>query len=168
MSGRVWPHLVGAVTLTLTGAIWLIWQGPQPVMRGSEVLAIAVPFWYMLLAFPFFGVLLAESWLERNTTAGRILFTQTLALFLLSATRLALHIPVSGHILLLVFFLLWSLSRREQPYLTEFVITLVALALLLYTKIIVWQDWTTVIWGVALAFLIWLPGQLVSARKKRR
>ena len=162
MLDRTWPHLIGACILTLVGVLWLIWRGPAPVVRGSEVLDITVPFWYMISAFPFFGVLLAESWLERKTTAGLILLTQTLVIFLLSATRLAFHIPVSGHVLLLSFFLFWDMKRLDQPYLTEFLFAAGILALLLYTKVILWQDAMTAMWGVALAIIVWAAGQKLT------
>ena len=167
MSHRTLLHLIGAGALTLAGFFWLSWRGPTPVMRGAEALDIAVPFWYMILAFPFFGVLLAESWLERQSAAGRILLAQTVVIFLISAARLALHIPVSGHVLLLSFFLLWSMMRYEQPYLTEFLLALGALALVLYTKVFVWQDAMTAALGVALALVIRWAGQKFLSGEER-
>ncbi len=155
-------HLLGIAVATLIGALWLLWRGPTPVMRGSEVMDSAAPFWYMISAFPFFGILLAESWLAWGSGTGQVLLGQVLVIFILAALRLTLHIPVSGHVLLLSFFLLWDMKRLDQPYLTEFLFAVGILALLLYTKVILWQDAMTAMWGVALAIIIWAAGQKLT------
>jgi hypothetical protein len=156
-------HLLGIVAATLLGALWLLWRGPVPVVSGSEVLDMTAPFWYMISAFPFFGILLAESWLQWDEKGGRVLLGQALVIFILAALRLALHIPISGHVLLLSFFLLWDMKRLDQPYLTEFLFAAGILALLLYTKVVLWQDTMTAMWGVALAIIIWSVGQKLSS-----
>lgn len=55
------PFRVGLVlACTLAGAAWLIHQGPVPVVRITTPLPEAAPFWYMLLAFPILGLLVAD------------------------------------------------------------------------------------------------------------
>lgn len=48
------------VVSTLAGSVWLILQGPIPVVRITIPLPEPAPFWYMLLAFPVLGLLLAD------------------------------------------------------------------------------------------------------------
>ena len=45
---------------TLAGAAWLIHTGPMPVIRISTPLPVMAPTWYMLLAFPVLGMLVAD------------------------------------------------------------------------------------------------------------
>ena len=45
---------------TLAGAAWLAHKGPVPVIRIMTPLPEMAPFWYMLLAFPVLGMLVAD------------------------------------------------------------------------------------------------------------
>ena len=45
---------------TLAGAAWLAHKGPVPVIRITTPLPEMAPFWYMLLAFPVLGMLVAD------------------------------------------------------------------------------------------------------------
>ncbi len=164
MKREISAHLLGAALATLLGALWLAWRGPVPVVRGTEILDMTVPFWYMISVFPFFGILLAESWLQWQSAAGKVLLGQLLTIVAISILRLTLYIPVSGHLLLISFFLLWTMNDLEQPYLTEYILGVGVLALLVYTKVFVWQDAMTAVWGVALAFVVWWAGQKVISR----
>jgi hypothetical protein len=162
MTRQLRAHILGIAAATLLGALWLLWRGPAPVVRGTEVRDATVPFWYMISAFPFFGILLAESWLEWPTRRGKTLLVQLLIIVLISILRLTLFIPISGHLLLLSFFLLWTMNNLEQPYLTEYILGVGVLMLLVYTKVFVWQDAMTAVWGVAMAFVIWWVGQRLA------
>jgi hypothetical protein len=60
---RPGPALVRKAILlatTLAGAAWLAHKGPVPVIRITTPLPERAPFWYMLLAFPVLGMLVAD------------------------------------------------------------------------------------------------------------
>jgi hypothetical protein len=46
--------------VTIAGAIWLHISGPMHVIRITTPIDQFAPFWYMLSAFPFLGMLLAD------------------------------------------------------------------------------------------------------------
>src|SRR5262249_6391355 len=105
---RARRHALGAVASTVLGSAWLVWHGPFRVLRGNEPIDLNAPFLYMLSAFPFFGVLIADAisavaHKRLLTTFGPIAACSVLALL-----RLAIGIPVSGHALLLGYFVVVS------------------------------------------------------------
>lgn len=155
-------HLIGAVLVTLLGMLGLWLKGPTPIVRGMTPQQTAVPVVYMVAAFPFFGILLAD-WGrlvgQRRRRAAVILGVQLLVLAVLSLARLGLLIPISGHVLLVVFFILWTAGqepnrvRRSEGWLAW-----VALGVFLGVKLLAWSDWVSPLTGAALAVLIWWGG----------
>jgi len=143
--------VVGALLCSLAGGLALWLKGPLPVVTVGYALPHSAPFTYMVSAFPFFGVLLAE-WLETRST---VLLRQIAALGLLAVARLVFLIPVSGHVLLFVFFVMWAARRRSQPlYAVEMWVCILVLAASLYTKVALWHDIVTPSFGAALGIII--------------
>lgn len=154
------PHVRWAVVLMTTafGAAWLYHKGPVPIVRVITPLPEAVPFWYMLSAFPVLGMLVADLvslfatyGLERRTAE---LGFQVGVLVLASNLRLVLRLPMSGHSLLFAYFILrrlfigipgHSLAR------VEYVIAMLLYAITSYVKVFWWSDPITVAVGTVIA-----------------
>lgn len=160
-------HLLAILAFTAAGAIWLWVKGPMPVVQGTVPLDIDVPFAYMLSAFPFLGILTADVlvslWLRANRGAAVVLAAQLGSITLIAAARLSHRIPISGHILLLTFFVMRSrnMMRRDATRRTETWVGLLVLLVLVGIKAVAWHDLVTVGWAVALATMIWLGGVVI-------
>ena len=146
---------------TLVGMAWLIHQGPMPVVRITTPLPEPAPFWYMVLAFPVLGFLLADLVdLYRAQGIGPLtleLAFQIALIVSLSSARLGARIPVSGHSLLISYFifrrlLLRRTSRRQSVF--ELWLAGGALGAVAYPKLAWWSDPVTLIAGIAVGGLL--------------
>jgi hypothetical protein len=154
--GRTTWHLLGLLSATLVGGVALYLKGPLPVVVVSYATPHVAPFSYMISAFPFFGALCGElAWRWLDHRGGGFLALQILALGLLAVGRLALQIPVSGHVVLQVFFCGFSWRSMPEPYRLPWTATgALGLAYLLYTKLIAWSDFVTPTTATILALLV--------------
>ena len=157
-------HLIAAILATLLGVLGLWLKGPTPIVRGMIPQDTAVPVTYMVAAFPFFGILLADLWLFVGSGSRRqamVLGGQLLAA--LSVARLGLLIPISGHVLLIVFFVLWTAG--QPPCLVrrvEWWLAWIALAVFASVKLFVWSDWLSLLTGAAIGVLVWWAGRRIG------
>lgn len=163
-------RLAIGLACTLVGAGWLIWQGPVPVLRGTTPLPEMAPFWYMLLAFPVLGLLLADLVdLARSRGLRRPTIELAIQISLivgLSSVRLGALIPLSGHALLFAYFvfrrLLLGSAARGQSILEVWLVA-VLLGIIAYPKLFWWKDPTTLVAGITagalLATLSWFTTQ---------
>lgn len=145
------------IACTLAGWIWLAVQDPIPVIRVTTPLVETAPFWYMLLAFPILGLLVADLFelyrsegLSRSTVE---LAVQIALIVLLSSARLSARLPLSGHSLLVSYFvarrlLLPSFPRGRSRM--ELWLGLGVLATIAYPKLFWWKDPITLLTGMAL------------------
>ncbi|HXU31909.1 MAG TPA: hypothetical protein VN851_15155 [Thermoanaerobaculia bacterium] len=151
--------VVGACTLV--GGVWLALQEPIPVIRVSTPLPEAAPFWYMLLAFPILGLLLADL-LDLFLSTGVSRSTLELGfqiglIVLLSSARLAVRLPVSGHSLLVSYFIFRRLLLSPTPRgrsSVELWLAVAVFAAIAYPKLAWWNDPVTLLAGVALGALL--------------
>jgi len=140
------------------------------VLRGSIELPQTAPFWYMLTPFPVLGLLVGEvlaafagAGARRSATAQAAAIG---ALVLLSHLRLTLGLPISGHALLLAYFVLRRAWPQPQGCTRRWVELGLGAALLTMTawvKLAWWRDWLTLGAGVALGAALygvqrWLGG----------
>ncbi|HSK76426.1 MAG TPA: hypothetical protein VLQ45_08190 [Thermoanaerobaculia bacterium] len=142
---------------TLAGWVWLALQDPLPVIRITTPLAETSPFWYMLLAFPILGLLVADLFdLYRSEGISRStveLGVQITLIVLLSSARLSVRLPLSGHSLLVSYFiarrlLLPSFPRGRSR--VELWLGLGVMVAIVYPKLFWWSDPVTLLTGMAL------------------
>ena len=161
-------ELVGACVLA--GGAWLALQDPIPVVRVTTPLPEGAPFWYMILAFPILGLLLSDL-LDLYTSEGVTRSTIELGfhiglIIVLSSARLTFHLPLSGHSLLVSYFifrrlLLGPVSRGQSAI--EVWLAVGVLAAIAYPKLAWWSDPVTLFAGIALGALLavfsrWIAG----------
>ncbi len=157
-------HLLCAVSFTIAGVGWLLVKGPTQVIRGTVPLDIEAPFSYMVMAFPFLGILVADAlalWKLATKWASLVLILQVGCICFLSIVRLTYRLPISGHVLLIAFFILYSLGTRRALVRTiETLVAVVAFCVLLATKLIAWSDWQTPAVALAVAVTLWMSGNI--------
>lgn len=159
---------IGIITIvTLTGAVWLYIKGPIPVIKGSTPLTEMVPFWYMLSAFPILGMLISDliTYLFTFKFQAKTfeLFIQITLLTLLSNIRLSLFIPLSGHTLLLGYFILRRVLidfRTSNINKIEILIAFIILLAASYMKLLRWSDPLTYLAGLGLGAILALVSSL--------
>ena len=163
------------LAVVLAGAAWLVYRGQQPVVRGTVALDEVVPFGYMLTAFPVLGMLVAD-WVDLWLAHGLGRYTielglQLVVLVVVSNIRLVAWIPLSGHVLLFVYFILrrWLVRLPAQRWaLLEAGAAVVLLLLTLYIKLVWWGDVWTVVNAAALAAVLAAGSWLVVGRNAER
>ncbi len=119
---------------------------------------------YMVTVYPFFGFAVAEL-----TLLGwnRVTAAQVAALTVLAFARMAAAIPASGHIMMMVWFLL--AMRQVEPAVlrrAELALAVVALAAFLVVKLLFWQDFVSPALGAVLGALVYLPRWLAARRAR--
>jgi hypothetical protein len=99
-SGSAPARLAIILATTLAGAAWLAHKGPVPVIRITTPLSETAPFWYMLLAFPVLGMLVADLfdlWRVRGLSLPTVELGLQIALIVaLSSLRIGVREQVSG------------------------------------------------------------------------
>ena len=155
-----WKRWSVAAVTTLVGALYLHWKGPVPVVRVFDTLPIDAPGWYMLSAFPVLGLLAADG-LDllgaRRWRHGLELAVQIGLMVFLSAARLELRIPISGHALLFTAFLLRRAWLPEPPVpwrRLEQALGAGLLAMVVVIKLLWWRDPVTLGVGLTLAAIL--------------
>ncbi|MBN2053889.1 hypothetical protein JW905_03130 [bacterium] len=157
----------GSAGLSLLSAAIVFYILPQfPAVRGSQPLDVLTPLSYQVLIFIPFGILLAEIVLELLSARSAFLhYVAVLAVLCgVSLLRFAFFIPVSGHCLLLGYYLpRQSLTHRGRHPL-RLGLGLVAAVHVLYYKLFIWVDLITPVTGFLLGLLIWIAGESFRRR----
>jgi hypothetical protein len=156
--------------VTFAGAIWLHIKGPVRVIRITTEINAFAPYWYMISAFPFLGMLIADLldlYRDERFSKRTIELACTLAVIvILSNLRLGIRLPISGHSLLVSYFLLRRFFvDRNNNEIQRFEIWfgIFVLAMLTYVKLFWWTDPITLGFGCILGFGFALIGKSIAA-----
>jgi hypothetical protein len=170
-----WPepwlaYGTAAVCVLIAGAAFVL-RGPVPVVRGTTPLPITTPLSYQLPVFVPFGLLAGEMLhraLQRDGSRFSPAFLwQLAALCIVAAVRLLSgDIPISGHALLLAYFILYQAITRRVGRPLRLLIGLAVLAEVGYFKLFLWDDVPTLLWGIALGGAVWAAGLLTPVKRK--
>ena len=159
-------RLLIVTATTIAGAIWLHISGPIRVIRITTEIKEFAPYWYMISAFPFLGMLIADL-LDLYRDSGFSKRTIELActltvIVVLSNLRLGIRLPISGHSLVVSYFLFRRLFiDRNNNAISRIEISLgiFVLAILIYIKLSWWTDPITLCFGLILGFCFALIGK---------
>jgi hypothetical protein len=141
------------VAVTAAGAAWLAAKGPVKVIVGTREIEEIAPTWYMLAAFPVLGMLLADV-LDAALAVGLfakrtvVLGASVALLVVVSNLRLGIRLPISGHVLLLTYFLVLRFQARAFARF-EVGVGLALFAAVAAMKLLHWRDLETFAIGVA-------------------
>jgi hypothetical protein len=162
---RLIARAVVIVAVTAAGAAWLAAKGPVKVIIGTREIDEIAPTWYMLAAFPVLGMLLADV-LDAALSAGLfakrtvVLGASVALLVVVSNLRLGIRLPISGHVLLMAYFLTLrprlpalGLAPVARPAVVaaraEAYVVLALFLAVTAIKLLHWKDWQTFLLGVA-------------------
>jgi hypothetical protein len=159
---------------TLAGAAWLVHKGPVPVVRITTPVAEMAPFWYMVLAFPVLGMLVADLVdLYRSRGIDRLsieLAVQIALIVAISNLRLGIRIPLSGHALLAAYFIArrwWLRPYHPQQSTLEVPTAVVIFCFIAYPKLVWWNDPVTLCTGLAAGLFLAKISQWITASHLR-
>lgn len=152
-----------AAFITLIAFVFFEFQGYPQVITATDTLTITTPTIYMIPIFFPLGMLLGEiisDWIEEREF--RKVFVDLGGFFLiiiLSGVRMVLKAPLSGHSLILSFFLLHEFITNQRKYVIRIIIGLMTLLITIFYKIFFWKDPITLILGLAIGSLIWVMNE---------
>jgi hypothetical protein len=157
------------LAVSAVGAAWLIATGPVLVIRITTPIAEYAPFWYMFLAFPLLGMLVADirdAWRPAGPHRAWLWLAVRIGLVVgISNLRLGVFLPISGHALLAAFLV--TLRLRERPWdpghrsprrAMEATVAAGILLVIAYVKLAWWTDPITLGCGVVLGAGLALAG----------
>jgi hypothetical protein len=157
------------VVLLLAATVVFSILPPYPAVRGSTPLDVLTPLHYQVGVFLPFGILLVEAAREWAAAPGVGLLLSYAVQFgvivCFSLLRLALFIPVSGHCLLLAYYLLREGITLRLRYRMRFAAGAVILLHVLYYKTFVWRDPITPTAGFLVGALAWGAGRWFDGRQ---
>jgi hypothetical protein len=161
------------IACTLAGAAWLYQKGPVPVIRITTPLPEPAPFWYMLSAFPILGILIADL-IDLYRRHGICRSTLELAVQIcllvgISNLRLGIRLPISGHSLLVSYFL----ARRflvgpvtPGPNKVEIALGVCVLIAVSYPKLLWWRDPVTLLVGTIGGLMLAVLSRVITGSWK--
>jgi hypothetical protein len=165
-------RLAVVVLVTIAGGLWLYVTGPHLVVRGMTLTDEPVPLWYMLAAFPVLGALCADvidSVRIRDPVTAVVLTVAISAIVVLSAGRLSLLLPMSGHALVFAFAVVLRVARRSHPLAVYELCAAVGLSMATATmKLWVWSDPLTLGVGSGIGVMLAVVTSAVTRRTTDR
>lgn len=149
---------VAILTTVLAYAVALL-IGPVPVWVGLEQTVRIAPPSYLASAGLPFGILMAEALIDfryfRFTLSGLLPLFMLLLLIGFGTIRFPLRLPISGHGLIVAYFLLHHLQERREGKTWKLLIGLLVLVHCAYYKLFVWNDPSSLLIGIGLGFFAW-------------
>lgn len=166
-------HWCIVAVITVIGAVWLLHKGPVPVIRITTPLQENSPFWYMVSPFPILGMLVAEltgllashGWKRAAVELG----VAIAVLIVVSCFRLSLCIPLSGHSMLLSYFILRRAFLNGIPIAlrkTQYWLAVVMALVLVYLKLAWWTDPITLSAGAMGGALLFAASRAMLAQTR--
>jgi hypothetical protein len=159
------------IIITILSLIFFTIRGYPLVVTASETLDIITPPIYMISIFLPYGILLGEvvwMWIERGESKLCVLLLlECIIVAIISFTRYVVKIPLSGHGIIILFFLLHQMINNKFQKPLRIVIGIVVLVIIMIYKIFFWDDPTTFILGALIGVILWVPGFLYRHKKDK-
>jgi hypothetical protein len=148
--------------ITILSIIFFAVRGYPFVITATETLSILTPPIYMIPVFLPFGILIGEMIWLWNEKKDRIFYLLLLFEFsivaIFSFIRYVIIIPLSGHAIILVFYILHQAINNKLKHPIRLLIGIGVLIITIVYKIFLWNDPITFILGALLGIVLWLPG----------
>ncbi|MHA2226643.1 MAG: hypothetical protein ACXAC8_15640 [Candidatus Hodarchaeales archaeon] len=158
--------------LTILAGIYFHVTGYPLVVTATEILPIISPPIYMIPIFLLLGILLGELlWICRRTKNRKnciLRSIETLIIALFSLIRITFGIPLSGHMIILFYYLPHQYTTNKCKYPLRILIGVLVLLITIFYKIIYWNDPITFILGGIVGFIVWLPGFAYRSKKYQK
>ena len=156
------------VAVVTTALSYLIAEavGPVPVVIGvlRSPTIVAPPWFLASIAFPF-GLLVAEALIDYREKGfnirGLTIFLVLLFMGLVTCARYLFPLPLSGHGLIVTFFLLHQLQQRRAGRTWKLAVGSAVLLQAGVVKLILWRDPASLLVGVGFGTIAWSVEQLL-------
>ncbi|MFX1575512.1 MAG: hypothetical protein ACFFB0_22475 [Promethearchaeota archaeon] len=159
------------IILTLISVLYFILVGYPVVSTVSETLNITAPPIYMNSVFLPYGILIGEiiwNWNQKkNWKISIILFVETAVVGIFSLIRYIISIPLSGHAIMLFFYIFHQAISNKTKFLLRFLIGIVVLIITVIYKLFIWNDPITFILGAIAGIVLWIPGFFYQIMKRK-
>ncbi|MFX1388551.1 MAG: hypothetical protein ACFE9Z_00640 [Promethearchaeota archaeon] len=151
-----------SLIISLFSFLFFTIRGYPLVVTATEILTIEAPPLYMIPIFIPYGILLGEIIWLWNEQKERILYIllliECMVIGLFSFIRYIVSIPLSGHMIILAFYLLHQVVNNKFQYPFRFIVGITVFIITLIYKIFIWNDLITFVLGFVLGVIAWLPG----------
>ncbi len=158
---------IGLFITIIAGLYFAITSYPN-VITATETLILVSPPLYMIPIFLPFGILVGElvwMWIGRKDLSICILMSiECIFVTVFSFLRIIAAIPISGHTLILFFYLPHHIISNRFQYPLRVLFGLLVLLITSYYKIFLWNDPITFFLGLLLGIVIWIPGHFYRSR----
>jgi len=162
---------IGLIT-TLLSVIFFVIRGYPLVNTATETLSIVAPPLYMNSIFLPYGMLISEllwKWYENKEHRISILFfAESIVVGILSLIRYIINIPLSGHAIIIFFYIFHQLIINKAKFPIRLLIGLVVFIITVIYKIFFWNDTITFLLGGVVGIALWVPGFLYQRQKLKK
>jgi hypothetical protein len=157
----------GLITTILSIFFFAI-RGYPFVITATETLSILTPPLYMIPVFLPFGILIGEIiwlWNEKKDRISYILLMiESFAVAIFSFIRYIIIIPLSGHAMILFFYILHQAINDKIKHPIRLLIGIAVLIITIVYKFFFWNDPITFFLGALLGIALWLPGGIYRVK----
>ena len=158
--------------LTIIAFIYYYITGYPYVVTATEVLKSHAPPLYMLSIFPCCGILIGENlfdWIHSKQKRTTLLYSiEYFILSIILLLRIFYQIPISGHTLILGFYTLHELVTNKKQYKLRLILGFLVFGIVIYYKLLIWNDPITFVLGLMLGLIIWIPNIKYHHQKELR
>ena len=150
--------------ITILSITFFSFRGYPLVSTAIEILPFSTPPIYMIPIFLPYGILVGEViWLwneQKDKHFYILLFIETIVIGVFSFFRYIVNIPLSGHAIILLFYLFHQIVNNRFSYSIRILIGIGILIITMIYKFYLWNDPITFLLGALLGILLWFPGFL--------
>ena len=158
----------GILFMILMGFYFLTTGYPNIITETGD-LGVPVPSIYMLPIFLPYGILLGELFYMHDE--GERVWSMVIKIVLITIfaiIRMTHQLPISGHAVIISFFLLHQIFTNRKRYPVRIVIGVVILLETMIYKIILWDDFMTFSLGLMFGSLIWVVGLVLQNQQVKK
>ncbi len=157
--------------ITFLSIIFFAFRGYPFVITVIETLSILTPPIYMIPVFFPFGILIGEMIWLWNEKEDKILYTllllECIIVAIFSFIRYVIIIPLSGHAIILFFYVLHQAINNKIKHPLRLLIGIGVLSITIIYKIFLWNDPITFFLGALLGIVLWFPGGIYRLKFAR-
>jgi len=148
--------------ITIFSGFYFFIIGYPLVVKATGTLNIKTPPIYMIPIFFPYGILIGEliwSWNEiGKSNLFIIFFIECFIIAMFSFIRYIIGFPLSGHTIILFFYLPHQAINNRFQHPLRFLIGLIVLIITGIYKLFLWNDHITFLLGAILGIFLFLPG----------
>jgi hypothetical protein len=158
--------------ITIFSILFFAIRGYPFVITTTETLSILTPPIYMIPVFLPFGILIGEIiWLwneKKDRICYILLLIECFIVAIFSFIRYVIIIPLSGHAIILFFYILHQVVNIKFKHPIRFLIGIGVFTITIVYKIFIWNDPITFFLGALLGIVIWFPGGMYRLKVRKK